>query len=117
MLQFPKANRILKRIDYLKFFQHSDVKRLGPCVVFRRENTLGYARLGLTIKSKSGSVFRNHVKRQVREIFRLNHYRMGSFDYNVVYSFNPKSGYKEDYRSPERVRIALEKIWAHEVVF
>jgi ribonuclease P protein component len=40
-------------------------------VLFGRENTLGYHRLGLTVSSKvGGAVVRNRIKRLFREIFR-----------------------------------------------
>ena len=107
-LSFKKSARILKRRDYLNFFNQSDVKRLGVCVVFRLKNQTGSARLGMTIKIKQGSVVRNKIKRQIREAFRLNHQNLGSFDYNVVVT--PQI--KLNHQSPFRIRQSLESIWS-----
>ncbi len=89
------------------------MKKLGVCVVFRVHNSLEKARLGITVKGKSNSVLRNKVKRQIREVFRLNQNKLGHFDYNVVVS----GTVRVDYQTAEQVKRALEKIWSHEVIF
>ena len=112
-MNFPKSARVRKRREYLNFFHQSEVKRLGSCIVFRIKNKSEFARLGITVKSKTTSVLRNHIKRQIRETFRQNRAQLGAFDYNIVVP----SQVKVDYRTATRVRESLEKIWAHEAVF
>ncbi|MBS1959309.1 MAG: ribonuclease P protein component [Bdellovibrionales bacterium] len=112
-MDFPKLVRVRRRYEYLRFFNQSEVKRFDSCVVFRIPNTEERARLGVTVKSKSGSVIRNKVKRIVREAFRLHRDRLKSFDYNVVVSGNQPIS----YITAKKVRKNLESIWSHEVLF
>ena len=112
-MNFPKSARVRKRKEYLEFFQGSEVKKLGVCIIFRIQNKFGKARLGITVKSRTSSIFRNQIKRQIREVFRLNHVRMGAFDYNVVIP----GQVKVDYRTAQKVRASLEKVWSNEVAF
>ena len=112
-MDFPKFVRVRRRYEYLRFFNQSEVKRFDSCVVFRIPNTEEHARLGVTVKSKSGSVIRNKVKRIVRETFRLHRDRLKSFDYNVVVSGN----HPINHVTAKKVRKNLEAIWSHEVLF
>lgn len=72
--------------EYRRFFNNSKVIRLSECTIFRIPNELGHFRLGITLKARGSSVERNHVKRQIREGFRVNADALGSYDYNVVIS-------------------------------
>jgi len=65
-------------------FSNSQVIRLSECTIFRIPNELGHFRLGITLKARGNSVYRNHTKRQIRENFRISGDVLGSFDYNVV---------------------------------
>ena len=112
-MDFPKSARVLLRREYLDFFKGSSVSRLGSCLVFRIPNQLDQARLGITVKSKTNSVGRNRIKRQVRECFRLNRAKLSSFDYNVVIP----SQVKINFKTSSLVRTQLETIWANEVRF
>ncbi|NDG83757.1 MAG: hypothetical protein EBX52_01810 [Proteobacteria bacterium] len=109
-MDFPKSARILNRAEYLRFFQGSDVKRLGVCTVFRIANTKGVPRLGITVKARVNSVYRNKLKRTIREVFRLGRGSMAAHDYNVVVP----GGVRVDHRTPRLVRTQLESIWSHE---
>jgi len=109
-MDFPKSARVLNRAEYLRFFQGSEVKRLGVCTVFRIANTKGLARLGITVKAKVNSVYRNKLKRAIREAFREGRAKMGSHDYNVVVP----GGVRVDYKTHRLVRAQLESIWSHE---
>jgi ribonuclease P protein component len=83
-MKFPKSARVLKRQEFLNFFNQSDVKRLGNIVIFRIPNSLNRARIGITVKAKTNSVLRNKIKRQIREHFRLNQNQFKAADYNIV---------------------------------
>lgn len=113
MNDFPKAARIRKKREYLAFFDGSEVKKLGACVVYRRKNETTNARLGITIKSRTTSILRNRLKRQIREIFRLNRMHLGQYDYNVVVS----GKYAVNYSTPLQVREKLKSIWTNENPF
>lgn len=107
---FPKANRIRKRKEYLEFFTVSDLKKLGPCLVYRRPTNRGLPRLGITVKFKKSSVFRNRVKRGIREAFRHSRARLGSFDYNVVVTRIAPDARADQLST--KVTESLNKIWA-----
>lgn len=112
-MNFPKTARIRKRREYLAFFDGSEVKKLGACVVYRRKNSEAEARLGITVKSRTNSVLRNDLKRQIREVFRLNRMHLGKYDYNVVVS----GKYPVNYSTPKQVKEKLESIWTNENPF
>ena len=105
-MKFPKNVRVRKRQEYLKFFHQSNVKKLENCVIFRIPNSLGFARIGVTVKAKTNSVLRNKIKRQIREHFRLHQLTFKPADYNIVVP-----GYvKVNFRTGSQVRATLEKL-------
>lgn len=106
-MDFPKSARVRKRREYLQFFNQSEVKRLGSCLIFRIPNQKDQARLGITVKSRTNSVFRNQIKRQIRESFRAYRERMGAFDYNVVVPSQVRVG----YLTADKVRKNLDGLW------
>lgn len=112
-MDFPKSARVRFRQEYLAFFNGSKVQRMGSCLVFRIPNEKGLARLGITVKSRTNSVYRNKIKRQVRDCFRLNREKLEAFDYNVVIP----SQVKINFQTPALVRRQLESIWSNEVRF
>jgi ribonuclease P protein component len=68
------------------------------------------ARLGITVKTKTNSVHRNKIKRQVRESFRLASPHVRSSDYNVVIPATAKL-------IPEnivKIRKSLDLFWKNE---
>ena len=93
-MKFPKKVRVLKREDYLRFFHQADVKKLRDCIIFRIPNSLTHARLGITVKSKTTSVLRNKIKRQIREHFRMNQDQFKPADYNIVIPSYVKVNFK-----------------------
>ena len=78
------SNRLHHRREFLQFFTGSEVYRLALSSVFRRQNTLGHFRLGVTFKVRLSSVERNDIRRRVRESVRRLAPGLGSYDYNVV---------------------------------
>jgi ribonuclease P protein component len=109
-MNFPKSARVRTRGEYLEFFKGSSVARLGPCLVFRIANTKGEARLGITVKTKANSVYRNKIKRQVRESFRLAIPHAKNSDYNVVIPMTTKLKPETIYK----IRTQLDAYWTNE---
>lgn len=54
-------------------------------VLFVMKNNLGYTRVGYTVTKKVGnSVVRNRIRRQMKEIYRLNFYRIEK-NYDLIF--------------------------------
>lgn len=68
---FPKADRILRRADFVSIYE-TGLKRHGRFVVaFGRAGSEGRSRLGVTATRKFGKAHdRNRHKRRVREVWR-----------------------------------------------
>jgi len=83
---FQKADRILKRSDFLRLAR--DGKRIHGKHFFVTycRNSLGNSRLGITASKRVGcAVVRNRIKRLVREYFRLNRAGInGTYDLNII---------------------------------
>jgi len=109
-MDFPKSSRIRTRWEYLRFFQGSEVKRLGLCTLFRLPSRTGEARVGITIKAKCNSVYRNKLKRQIREAFRAHRKKMRALDCNVVIP----GSLKVTPATPRQIRGQLDAAWMNE---
>ncbi len=84
--RLTKANRILKRSDFLRISKcGTRVSNRDFLAVFG-PNRLSCTRLGITVTRKVGnSVTRNRIKRFVREYFRLNQQKSTeNRDINVI---------------------------------
>jgi len=109
-MNFPKSARVRTRSEYLEFFKGSQVARLGSCLVFRIQTNQAESRLGITLKTRAGSVVRNKIKRQIRESFRLARPFDQTFDYNVVVQGRDKV----DAKSVLKIRQHLDRYWLNE---
>lgn len=112
-MKYPKSARIRFRSEFLKFFNGSEVKRLGVCTLFRLPGAGVGARVGSTIKAKVNSVQRNRLKRQIRESFRLHRHRLPVADYNIVVPGGVRVGFK----TARVLRSQLDTLWSHENPF
>lgn len=82
---FPVCVRITAKRD-IEALRRSERKLKGKyvIVVFRKTD-VGFTRLLVVVSSKVGSaVMRNRLKRIVREIFRRDLKRMGSYDLMII---------------------------------
>ena len=70
---FPKQNRLLCRREYLATTRNTKRHITRYFLVFIRPNRRGRPRLGIIVSKKVGkAVRRNHIKRRIREFFRLH---------------------------------------------
>ena len=71
-LDFPRACRLLRRIEYDAVYQGGRRRAGREFTVFLRPNGLDRSRFGWSIKKALGSaVRRNRIRRRLREIVRL----------------------------------------------
>lgn len=82
---YPSSARLKKRAEYLRLKDAASRFSSTGILVVWSENSLGYARLGLTVSKKVGNaVIRNRIKRYIREVFRVQRNSMPSVDLNVI---------------------------------
>jgi ribonuclease P protein component len=69
--EFPYQVRIVRTADYRAIYKIGRKIHSKRFILFVRKNSVGCARIGLTVSRKvGGAVIRNRVKRRFREIFR-----------------------------------------------
>ena len=83
---FTKADRLLKRSEFLQLAQHGKKISDAHFIIISRPGRFDRLRLGITVTRKVGNaVTRNRIKRFSREFFRLNRHRIkGYWDLNVI---------------------------------
>ncbi|MDM8540979.1 ribonuclease P protein component [Desulfococcaceae bacterium HSG7] len=83
---FTKANRILKRTEYIALSRKGKKIHTHYFLAVYQTGTTHQNRLGITVTKKVGNaVTRNQIKRYVREFFRLNQQCLeGVWDINVI---------------------------------
>ena len=83
---FPKAERLLKRKDYLSLGGSRARKiQTQHFIVLRGEDKGLSPRIGITASRKTGNaVARNRSKRLIREFYRLNKTLFLAADYNII---------------------------------
>ena len=83
---FTKADRILKRSEFLRLSRSDKAFHSRYFIVSICGGRLDRTRLGITVTKKVGNaVVRNRIKRLCREFFRLNKHTMtGCWDINII---------------------------------
>jgi ribonuclease P protein component len=72
-LDFPRACRLVRRVDYDAVYRAGRRKSSREFTIFLRPNGLGVSRFGWSIKKTLGTaVRRNRIRRRLREIVRLH---------------------------------------------
>jgi ribonuclease P protein component len=72
-LDFPRANRLLRRAEYNAVYRDGRRRAGREFTVFFRPNGLALSRFGWSVKKALGSaVRRNRIRRRLREIVRLH---------------------------------------------
>ena len=77
---FSKTRRLLNKSDYDYVFEQAKKIVTSEFIILYRENSLGYARLGLALSKKMipKAHDRNRMKRLLRETFRVR--RLAAID-------------------------------------
>lgn len=86
-LDFSKQQRLLEAHQFKRVFDLPDKKLSTSYVLLLAcKNDLNHPRLGLVIGKKNVklAVQRNRLKRQIREIFRLNQHLIPNYDVVVI---------------------------------
>jgi ribonuclease P protein component len=70
---FPKDCRLLRRAQFKRVYDEGQRRSASICTIFFRSNGLPQTRVGVTAPVRLGNaVFRNRLKRRLREVFRLH---------------------------------------------
>ncbi|WP_395373567.1 ribonuclease P protein component [Marinicella sp. W31] len=107
--KFPKSKRLLTRFDYNRVFNKS--RRVGSqhFLLIYHLNKQSEARLGIIVSKKvdKRAVVRNHIKRLIRESFRL-HSGLNGGEYVVM----ARPGRKLERIGNQQIRDELDELWA-----
>ncbi|ABF13929.1 ribonuclease P protein component [Candidatus Palibaumannia cicadellinicola] len=106
-LHFSRNLRLLKPDHFAFVFQKPKLVRIQQMVILGRINTLVYPRVGMIIAKKYIKLAheRNHIKRLIRESFRLNQHKLCIMDFIII----AKSGLTK--MNNFDIIKALEKLW------
>ena len=105
---FPRDVRILNSREFDKVFKNPiRVSAPGIFILACKNKNIGFARLGLVVPKKvlKRAVWRNRVKRLVRESFRLSQHTLPEVD--LVFLAKPKIGEMDN----TELTMALQKLW------
>lgn len=105
---FPREDRILSSEQYDKVFKNNEVRASAPGIVLLAlKNDKEGARLGLVVPKKvlKRAVWRNRVKRVVRETFRISKGTLPNID--LVFIAKPSIGEMSNIE----ISSTLKKLW------
>ncbi len=104
-----KKYRIRKNVEFKQVYSGGKNYWNRNLTLYVKRNNLDGSRYGITITKKIGSaVVRNRIRRRIKEIYRLNFYRIKD-GYDLV--FIPKKNVQEiSYKQLESALIHILKI-------
>ena len=85
MPTFDKSGRLRKRSEFTAVAARGSKLYLPDFIIVKAVSELSWPRIGITVSRKVGnSVYRNRIKRLIREFFRNNRELFLSADYNII---------------------------------
>jgi len=85
MPTFDKSGRLRKRVEFTAVAACGRKLYLPDFIIVKAASKFSWPRIGITVSRKVGnSVYRNRIKRLVREFFRNNRDLFLSADYNII---------------------------------
>ena len=105
---FPKSNKIKAKKEFQNVYEkgHSVVDGLSVFYVLPGENEK--IKIGFAVGKKVGNaVIRNHIKRMMREVFRMHKAELKS-NFRVIWVARKRLA-QADYKTYERVFLRLAK--------
>ncbi len=105
---FKKCYRLRSAQDFNQLKFNNLVFKKFPLVFYFKENSSSVSRIGISVSKKNGnSVFRNKIKRTIREYFRKSALKSSSIDLLVVVNLSLEFKDNLDLAS-EKVLSSLE---------
>lgn len=109
MSNFTRQHRLLKKENFQLVFNNGSKLRRKLLIVLSIPNHLSHARLGIVISKQSvpKAVFRNNLRRIIRESFRRSAHKLKSLD--IITLVRSLADLKRD---KEAIRVEIEQLWA-----
>ncbi len=97
-LRFSKKQRLVSNREFKAVLNHRNRATDGFLTLYVGPNTCGHPRLGISVgRSYGTAVQRNHLKRLIREVFRLSQFEIPvDSDYLVMPA--PRRGRRKAHR-------------------
>ena len=97
--RFPARERLKRRNDFAEVLTRGRRGATEGLVYWFKENGLSFSRIGIRIgRSVGGAVYRNRIKRILREIYRRN---KNLFSRKGDLVLKPRQGIADDYHKLE----------------
>lgn len=80
-----KKHRLRSNMEFKKVYKYGKNYWNRNLILYVKKNDLGYTRVGYSITTKIGnSVVRNKIRRQMKEIYRLN-FHLVKNNYDLIF--------------------------------
>ncbi|HZK33387.1 MAG TPA: ribonuclease P protein component [Tissierellaceae bacterium] len=80
-----KMHRLRSNMEFKKVYKYGKNYWNRNLILYVKKNDLGYTRVGYSITTKIGnSVVRNRIRRQMKEIYRLN-FNLIKNNYDLIF--------------------------------
>ena len=82
--KFGNSKKLTKRREFVRLFDKPQSHKGRRFLAYWKENNKNRSRLGITLKGKTNSIWRNRLKRLIREWFRNLEEDKNPVDINIV---------------------------------
>lgn len=107
MFDFKSENRLKKKEDFQSVFDHGSKASYRSLLALYRPNSLDYARLGIVLSKQKVkyAVWRNQLKRLIRESFRHHQAMLKGLDIIILLRSECNPLDKQAYQ------VEIEHLW------